>query len=583
MSPPASNEAVIAALRQLVAYTQLEDGQSQSFRTRAYQRAIDAIATRSSPVAGMSLSELKAIDGIGDSTARKIVEFREHGSIGKVDRLKQQFPPTMLELMRIPGLGPKTVLALRDHLGVVDVAGLEEAIATERLRELPGLGKRSEEKIAAAIELLGIHSSETRTPIFDAMQIAHRVIGDLESSGLAERIDYAGSLRRLEETVGDIDVLAVSNQPERLVEVFTTLSGVTAVMGSGSTKASVVFDDVMQVDLRVVEQQELGAALLYFTGSKTHNIELRQRCMARGWTLNEYSLSEVETGDVVAAGTEEDIYRALDLPWIPPEARDGASAVRAAAAGTLPRPLSVSDLRGDLHVHTTWSGDGRSAMHDMLDTIVERGLEYVAITDHAENLTINGLSRAEVLAERGEIDVHRDRLPALEILHGVELNIGPDGSIDYDPEFLTTFDFGVASIHSHFDLSQTEQTERLLRAIANPAVNVIGHPSGRKIGRRPGATFDSNAVFAAAAETGTALEINCHLQRLDLAAPLIRSALLVEGLMFSVSTDAHHTSELANARWGVAQARKGLVPVERVVNSLPKGEFLAFVATKRTT
>lgn len=576
-----SNEAVIAALRQLVAFTQLEDGQSQSFRTRAYEKAIDAIAMRSEAVAGLSLGELTAIEGVGDSTARKIIEFRENGSIAKVERLKERFPVSMLELMRVPGLGPKTILALQAHLGVTDVEGLRHAIETEQLRTLPGLGPKSEAKIAEAIQLLGIHSDETRTPIFDAMQIARRMIGDLEALGLCSDIGYAGSLRRLEETIGDIDILAVSGEPQAVLDAFVALPGVTTVMGAGSTKASVVMDDVMQVDLRVVDEESFGAALVYFTGSKSHNIELRQRAMARGWTLNEYALSVVEDDTTIASRTEEDVYAALDLPWITPEVREGAGEVSAAASGTLPVPLEIADLRGDLHVHTTWSGDGRSTMGDMLDAAAALGMEYVALTDHAENLRMNGLSRERVLEELEEIRRHRDRLPDLTILHGAELNIGPDGSIDYDPEFLETFEFGVASIHSHFDLSPADQTDRLLAAIANPAVNVIGHPSGRKIGRRPGAVFDADAVFEAAAETGTAIEINSHLHRLDLAAPLIRSALRHSGLMFAVSTDAHHVSELGNIRWGVAQARKGWVPKERVLNSLTMAEFRTFVAAKR--
>lgn len=576
-----SNEAVIAALRQLVAFTQLEDGQSQSFRTRAYEKAIDAIAMRSEAVAGLSLGELTAIEGVGDSTARKIIEFRENGSIAKVERLKERFPVSMLELMRVPGLGPKTILALQAHLGVTDVEGLRHAIETEQLRTLPGLGPKSEAKIAEAIQLLGIHSDETRTPIFDAMQIARRMIGDLEALGLCSDIGYAGSLRRLEETIGDIDILAVSGEPQAVLDAFVALPGVTTVMGAGSTKASVVMDDVMQVDLRVVDEESFGAALVYFTGSKSHNIELRQRAMARGWTLNEYALSVVEDDTTIASRTEEDVYAALDLPWITPEVREGAGEVSAAASGTLPVPLEIADLRGDLHVHTTWSGDGRSTMGDMLDAVAALGMEYVALTDHAENLRMNGLSRERVLEELEEIRRHRDRLPDLTILHGAELNIGPDGSIDYDPEFLETFEFGVASIHSHFDLSPADQTDRLLAAIANPAVNVIGHPSGRKIGRRPGAVFDADAVFEAAAETGTAIEINSHLHRLDLAAPLIRSALRHSGLMFAVSTDAHHVSELGNIRWGVAQARKGWVPKERVLNSLTMAEFRTFVAAKR--
>ena len=581
MSTP-SNDAVVAALRQLVAYTQLEDGQSQSFRTRAYEKAIDAINVRSESVADLSIGELTDIDGIGDSTARKIKEFAANGSIAKVERLKERFPPSMLQLMRIPGLGPKTVLALQSELAVTDVAGLEEAIASERLRTLPGLGPKSEKKIADAIELLGIHSDDTRTPIFEATIVARRVMSELQGTGLVDQMESAGSLRRLEETIGDVDILVVSTRPSDVVAAFVALPGVTAVLGAGSTKASVVVDDTMQVDLRVVDQESFGAALLYFTGSKAHNIELRQMALDRGWTLNEYSLSAVETNETIAAETESQIYEALGLPWITPEVRDGTGEIGAAANGLLPDPISVDDIRGDLHVHTTWSGDGRSSMTEMLDTVAARGLEYVALTDHAEDLTINGLSREQVLEERTEIERQRDRLPNLTILHGAELNIGPDGGLDYDPEFLEGFDFGVASIHSHFDLTRDEQTDRLLAAIANPAVNVIGHPSGRKIGRRPGVVFDSDAVFVAAAETGTAIEINSHLQRLDLAAPLIRAAMQVEGLMFSIATDAHHTSELANIRWGVAQARKGWVPVSRVLNCLTLTEFSAFVAAKRT-
>jgi DNA polymerase (family 10) len=578
-----SNAAVIAALRQLVAYTRLEDGQSQSFRTRAYEKAIDAISVRTDVVAELSLEDLTAMEGVGDSTARKIREFADSGTIGKVDRLKERYPASMLELMRIPGLGPKTVLALQEHLGVTDVAGLRTAIEQEHLRTLPGLGAKSERKIAESIELLGIHSDETRTPIFDAMAVARRLIADLETSDLVDRIEYAGSLRRLEETIGDIDLLAVSSSPSEVMELFTSLSGVTAVLGSGTTKSSVVIDERIQVDLRVVEEEAFGAALLYFTGSRAHNIELRQRALRRDWTLNEYALSVVETDEVVASTSEHEIYEALGLPWITPEVREGIGEIGAAESGELPAAIDVDDLRGDLHVHTSWSGDGRSPMEDMLDAIHDRGLEYVVITDHAEDLVMNGLSREEVLAQREAIDAERDRLSDLTILHGAELNIAADGSLDYDPDFRAGFDFGVASIHSHFDLPQAVQTERLLAAIADPAVNVIGHPSGRKIGHRPGISFDADAVFAAAADTGTAIEINCHLQRLDLAAPLLRRAMEVDGLVFSISTDAHHTSELANARWGVAQARKGWVSADRVVNCLTLPEFLAFVDRKRNS
>lgn len=578
-----SNESVIAAIRELISYTKLEDGQSQSFRTRAYEKAVDAIASTTLRVCDLTLTELKAFDGIGDSTARKILEFSTNGTISKVDRLKTRFPPSMIDLMRIPGLGPKTVLLLQDSLGVVDVAGLKEAIEGEELRALPGLGSKSEAKIAEAISLLGLHSDETRIPIATAMETASRVISELEQVDGVLTVQFAGSLRRLSETIGDIDILVTATPESQVVDFFLKLPGVTAVLGSGTTKASIVMNDRMQVDLRVVPEAVLGAALLYFTGSKAHNIALRTRALGLGWTLNEYSLSHVESGEVVASGTETDIYEKLGLPWIAPEMREDTGEIAAADGGTLPDPISTEDLRGDLHVHTDWSGDGRSSMIEMLDAVVARGLSYIAITDHAENLVMNGLSRERMLDQRDEIESLRSAYPTLTILQGAELNIAPDGSTDYDPEFLAGFDFGVASIHSAFDLSSDDQTERLLTAIANPAVNVIGHPSGRMLGKRAGVEFDSDAVFAAAAATGTALEINSHLHRLDLSAPMLRRAMETTDVLFAISTDAHHTSALDHHRWGVAQARKGWVPAERVVNCLEPDLFLTWVEEKRNS
>jgi len=570
-----SNASIIAALRQLVDYTRLEDGQSQSFRTRAYEKAIDAVAAFPTDVADLSIEELKAIDGIGDSTARKIVEFVAHGRIGKVERLKERFPPSMLDLMKIPGLGPKTVLTLKEHLGVVDVAGLEEALDKQLFRDLPGLGVKSEEKIARSIELLGIHSNESRTPIFDATEVAIRVMAELRSSTGITRMEYAGSLRRLSETIGDVDILVASDDPEAVIARFLELPGVTATLGAGGTKASIVIDDVIQVDLRVVPQDTFGAAWLYFTGSKGHNIELRQRSLERGLTLNEYSLSSVESGSVVASETESEIYAALSLQWITPEIREGTGEIAAADAGTLPIPITIEDIRGDLHVHTDWSGDGRSSLDEMLDAAVERGLEYIAITDHAENLYMNGLSRERMIEQHAEIERRRDERGDIVILHGAELNIAADGSIDYDPEFLEMFDMGVASVHSHFDLDEVAQTERLIAAMENPAVTMIGHPTGRLIGRRPGIRFDLDAFLEAATATRTVVEINSSLQRLDLPANFLRKAAEIDGVRFAISTDSHHTSGFANLQWGVALARKGWVIAKKVLNSLPNDEFLA--------
>jgi DNA polymerase (family 10) len=324
-----------------------------------------------------------------------------------------------------------------------------------------------------------------------------------------------------------------------------------------------------------VPEESFGAALMYFTGSKSHNIELRQRSLKRGATLNEYSLSSVSSGQTIAAGTESEIYSALSLQWVTPEVREGAGEIAAADAGTLPRPIRMEDIRGDLHVHTNRSGDGRSSLADMLDAAADSGLEYVAITDHAEDLTMNGLSRDEMLEQHAEIEEQRALRPEMCILHGVELNIGADGSVDYDPDFLELFDIGVASVHSHFDLEPVAQTARLIAAMENPAVTIIGHPTGRKIGRRPGIRFDLDAVLETSAATATVLEINSNLHRLDLQANFLRRAVEVPGVRFALSTDSHHTSGFGNLRWGVSQARKGWVTVSTLLNSLPKREFLA--------
>jgi DNA polymerase (family 10) len=410
------------------------------------------------------------------------------------------------------------------------------------------------------------------------MEIATRVMAELSASATIARIEYAGSLRRLSETIGDIDILVAAADTGSVMARFVELPGVTAILGTGGTKASVVIDDRMQVDLRVVPEKSFGAAWLYFTGSKGHNIELRQRSLDRGATLNEYSLSSQSTGEAIAAKTESEIYSALSLQWITPDVREGAGEIAAADAGTLPVPIRIEDIKGDLHVHTDRSGDGRSSLTDMLDAASESGFEYVAITDHAENLTMNGLSREEMREQHAEIEEQRSLRPEMAILAGVELNIDADGSIDYDAEFLEFFDIGVASVHSHFDLDSVAQTARIITAMENPAVSIIGHPTGRRIGSRPGITFDLDAVLEASVATGTALEINASLQRLDLPATFLRRAVEVPGVRFVISTDSHHTSGFANMQWGVSLARKGWVKRSSVLNTLPKSEFLAGLA-----
>ena len=576
-----TNAGVARILQELADLMKLEEGSPQSFRVRAYEKAVAAVKELTTDVAEMSQSELVAVSGIGASTAKKIVEFVTTGTIERVERLRTEYPPEFVELTRIPGVGPKTAVLMRAELGVENVEQLKAAVAANKVRELPGMGAKSEDKIARAIERLGLHGKDRRTPIQQAMPLARELVAAVESLPQVRRATYCGSLRRFRDTIGDIDIVAASNEPLPVMEAFLALPIVAEVIGRGDTKSSVLTAAGLQIDLRVVSPSEYGAATLYFTGSKAHNIELRQRAIDHGWTLNEYSLADAETEAVISSRTEKSVYEALGLRYIAPELREGIGEIEAAATNDLPRLVEIEDVKGDLHVHSTWSGDGRSSLDEMVAAAADRGLEYIAMTEHGEDLTINGLSRQEVAAEAIELERLRGEYSNVTILHGSELNIGPDGGLDYDFDFLMAYDWCVASVHSHFDLPQARQTDRLLAAIAHPAVNVIGHPTGRMIGRRPGIEFDLDAVLEAAAETGTALEINCHLDRLDLPAEMLRHAGERDDVVFIISTDSHHIREYDHLQWGVANARRGWVDRRHVANTWSKDRFLKWAALQR--
>ncbi len=568
------NDQVAAALARLALLTQLEEGSPQSFRTRAYERAVDAVRLYPEDVSSLGVSELRAIDGIGDSTAKKIREFVDTGHIQVLDELSTKYPDRFVAILQVPGVGPRTAITLRDELGIESVDQLRDAVTAQQLRELPGFGAKTEENIGKAIDRLGLAGKDRRLPIGEALRIAEAIVDRLASIDGVTAVRYCGSLRRFRDTIADIDVLVVAEQPDPIVEAFVTDSSVRETLGAGAGGASVTTDD-MQIDLRVVPLDQFGSASLYFTGSKAHNIALRQRAIDRGWLLNEYGLMD---GDmVVASATEEEMYRALDLDFISPELREDVGEIEAAAEGSLPDLVRIEDIRGDLHVHSTWSGDGRSSLEDMIAAAAARGLEYIAITEHGEDLSINGLSQETVIEERVQIEELRARYPDLVILHGAELNIGRDGDVDYDAEFLAEFDWCVASVHSHFDLPTARQTDRVIKAVANPAINVIGHLTGRRIGRRPGIEIDFDAVLDAVADTGTALEINSHIDRLDVPADLLMRARHRDDVVFTISTDAHHTTEFANIKWGVSNSRRGWVERSRVVNTLPRSDFLSWL------
>lgn len=574
-----SNRDVIAALYELAQLTTLEEGSSQSFKVRAYEAALHAIEGVPSEIGGWTQKELEALKGIGPSIAKKIREYVESGSIHKLEELRARYPPEFMELTRIPGLGPKTLATIRERLGVETLDDLKAAIAAQRLRELPGLGATSEEKIAKAIDRLGLHGKERRTPLIDALPIAEALGEALEQVDGVTAAVPCGSLRRFSDTVGDVDIVVATTDAALLMQTVANLPVVAELMLAGDTKTSFLNRNGLQVDVRAVRPDQLGAAALYFTGSKAHNIVLRQLAIDRGYLLNEYGLLEGER--VVASTTEESIYAALDLSYIPPELRENSGEIEAAAEGELPDLVELRHIKGDLHYHTDLSGDGRAPLEEMVEAAHRRGYRYVAITDHGEDLAINGADRTRMLTNQRRIRRLAEKYPDMTLMFGCELNIGADGGLDYDPEFRLGFDWCVASIHSHFDLPAARQTERVLKAMADPAVNAIGHLSGRMIGRRPGVELDVDAVLEGAAASGVALEVNGALDRLDATAEVIRRATARGDVHLVISTDSHHPSEGIRMEYGVRNARRGWASKRQVVNTWPPARFLKWARQRR--
>ena len=569
---------VLRMLAELAKLAALDEGSSQAFRARAYENALHGIEGYQGELEGLSKKELTEIKGVGASTADKILEFMTTGSVAKLVALREKYPPAFVELSKIPGLGPKTLKLIRAELGVENIDGLRQAIAAEQLRELPGLGKTSEEKIAKAIDRLGLHGKDRRTPIIEALPLARSLAARISALDSVEAAVPCGSIRRFSDTVGDIDIVVATTDPDAVSKLVVGLPESAELIGSGSTKTSFLTREGLQVDVRTVNPDQLGSALLYFTGSKAHNIALRQRALDRGLLLSEYGLFEGE--NVVASKTEEDIYQALEMQPVPPPLREGSGEVEAAVAGELPAVVELSEIRGDLHYHSDRSGDGRSTLEEMIEAAIGRGYEYVAFTDHGEDLAINGSPREVMLEHRDRIRGLQDKYPQVRLLFGCELNIGPDGDLDYDADFRLEFDYCVASIHSHFDLPQDQQTARILAALHDPAVNAIGHLTGRYIGRRPGVELDIDVVLEALEVTGVALEINGALDRLDASAEVARRA-MARGVDFVIDTDSHHISEWVRMGYGVSYAQRGWVTGDRVVNTKPLDEFLEWAARRR--
>jgi len=565
-------------LAELAKLTALDEGSPQAFKVRAYENAIAGIESHPEEPSGLTKAELTEIKGVGNSTADKILELEATGKVAKLEALREVYPPSFVALTKIPGLGPKTLKMLRSQLGIEDIEGLKAAVDAERLRELPGLGEKSEQKITRAIDRLGLHGKDRRTPLVEVLGFANSLAGRIaEIDGVVEAVP-CGSIRRFSETIGDVDIVVATKKPDLVGEAVLAYPEVTEVVGAGETKISFLTRVGLQVDIRTVRPDQLGSALLYFTGSKSHNIALRQKAIDRGLLLSEYGLFEDD--QVVVSETEGEIYQALGMQVVPPMLREGSGEVEAASAGDLPNLVERSDIKGDLHYHCDRSGDGRSSLEEMTEAAITANWEYVAFTDHGEDLAINGSTPGQMLAHRDRIRDLDSRYPEISLLFGCELNIGRDGGLDYHPDFRLEFDYCVASIHSHFDLPPDQQTARILTALQDPAVNAIGHLTGRYVGRRPGVELDVAVVLEALALTGVALEINGALDRLDATAEVARQAMSV-GVNIVIDTDSHHTGDLVRMDYGVRYAQRGWVTTDRVLNARPVDQVLAWVAARR--
>ncbi len=542
------------------------------FKPRAYRRAARAVEDCPTPIEDLvAAGRVADLPGVGQSIAKKIAEIVATGKLAYHEDLREKLPVDLHALTQVEGVGPKTARLLYEELGVRTLADLEQAARTGRIHTVKGLGEKTEERI-----LRGLGEAqrvERRMLLGRALPLARDLIRKLDATGLFRRIEPAGSLRRGRETVGDLDLLAVSDRPADAAQAFCSLPDVEEVLAQGPKKSSVRFSDGFQVDLRIVPEDSFGAALQYFTGSKEHNIRLRERAVARGWKLSEYGLFAAD-GTALAGAEEDGVYRALGLAYIPPELREDQGETSAAEKGSLPELVDASAVRCDLHVHSDWS-DGEVSLPDLARAAEGRGLTCIAITDHLKFAqAIPGLSPDDLRRQIEEVRRLNEQTKGLVLLTGVEANIARDGTVDVPRDLLRDLDIVIASVHTYFRLRQTDMTERIVRAVEDEGVDILGHPTGRLVGERAPYEADWDEVFRRAAKAGTVLEVNAHPQRLDLCPELIRRALGF-GVKLALGTDAHVVTHLDFLELGVITARRGWATADQVLNTLPVESLLA--------
>ena len=543
------------------------------YKTLAYRKAADSLTSLGRDVKEYwKEGKLQDIPGVGKAIAEKIDELLSTGKLEFLEKLKAEVPPGLADWLPVPGMGPKKIALIWRELGITELSELEKAAKDGKLRDLPGMGTKSEAQIMEGIASLARRSG--RLPLGRAWPLAQEIIAKLKGIEGVVAAEPAGSLRRMRSTVGDLDILVAASDSKPVMKAFTSLPNVTRVLGKGETKSSIEFADGVRAQLWVLPPEKFGTALVYATGSKDHNVRLREFALDKGLSLSEHALTPTDGSGEILCATEEEVYKALGLPWIPPELREDLGEVQAAKAGKLPKLIEIKDIRADLQVHSTWS-DGKLSMLEMARAAAKRGIKVIAFTDHSVSLGVaGGLSMDDHKKQQAEIEKGQKELgDSIRILHATEVEIKADGSLDYPDEFLASLNLVVASLHTGLRQPREKVTQRMLNAVRNPHVDIIGHPTGRLIPDREGADLDMDAVLEAAAESGVALEINAHPSRLDLEDIYAKRAKEM-GIPISINTDAHSEADLDMLHFGVATARRAWLTAEDVINTWPTEKLL---------
>jgi DNA polymerase (family 10) len=573
--PTLTNREIADRLREI--RTLMEFAGEAFFKFMAYERAAETLENAAPLGADVDEARLTGLPGVGKSIAARIATIARTGTDPYLEELRARYPSTLMEVLQVQGVGMKTAQQLFERLGIASLADLERALDEGALTAMPRLGAKSIENIRRGV--LSYKGRTRRTPLGVALPLAHDVIAFLRAMTDAEDLTAAGSVRRAEPTVGDVDIVCTSENAAEVVAAFTAWERAEAVLAEGPTKASIWLAGGLQIDLRVLPAHLYGNLLQHFTGSREHNIQFRELAVRKNLRVSENGIVDLTDGRTIACRTEEEVYAALGMAYIPPEMRLGVGEIDAARDGTLPRVIERADLRGDFHLHCTWS-DGRDTLETMIAACAARGYAYHSISDHSWGRGRIGMDPSELRAQRARVREIGERY-GIRTLCSSEVDIRADGTLDFDDAVLAELDIVVASVHSAFNQSRDEMTRRLLRAIENPYVTIIGHPTGRNVETFAGYDFDHDAVFAAAARTGTALEIDGQPSRLDLPSPLARRARAF-GVTFTCDSDAHGVAQLDNVAYAVGQARRAWITADEVLNARPLEEVVAFVEAKRS-